>query len=334
MAHLPHTWVIVLAAGHGKRLSRLTADDQGVAVPKQFCSLYDGCSLLREALRRAAAVAPPARICAVVAAEHRQWWTRELQDLPSENIVVQPANRGTAIGILLPLLRLLRRDPDANVLLLPSDHHVQIESILAAAMRDALHQIAAHPSSILMLGIEPDEADPEMGYIVPETLRSGRLRHVARFVEKPHAALARELMRAGALWNAFIIAAHGRDLLRLFERQFPAVVSAMRYALQRDQFSLEHTDALGACYAQLHNIDFSHHLLPGAEGLLQVLPVPRCGWNDLGTPQRLAVTLQRERPSIHAERCRDFEGSLAGVLSLAAQHERLGARAAAVAGVQ
>ncbi len=333
MVHLPHTWVIVLAAGHGKRLSQLTADDRGIAVPKQFCSLNGGCSLLREALLRAEAVAPPARICVVVAAEHRQWWTRELRDLPGSNIIVQPANRGTAIGILLPLLHLLRRDPDANILLLPSDHHVRMESILAAAMRDALHKIASHPSSMLMLGIEPEEADPELGYIVPEKMQNSRPRSVARFVEKPHAALARELMRAGALWNVFIIAAHGRSLLRLFERQFPAVVSVMRRALQRDQYSLEHAAALGACYAQLHHIDFSHHLLPGVERYLRVLPVPRCGWSDLGTPQRLAVTLQREPRSVQPEQNRDFEGFLAGVLNLAAQHERKDARAAAAASI-
>lgn len=105
-------WAIVLAAGDGRRLQGLTTQG-GVAVPKQFCALEHGPSLLQEALDRAHSVVRRERICTVVASAHRRWWSGRLEGVPAANVVVQPRNRGTANGILLPLLTILERDPHA-----------------------------------------------------------------------------------------------------------------------------------------------------------------------------------------------------------------------------
>jgi mannose-1-phosphate guanylyltransferase len=117
-----NTWALILAAGQGTRLRSLTTTKEGFAVPKQFCSLCGGASLLEETLSRAETVATRSHIVTVVAAEHRRWWEPTLWTLPGENIVVQPQNKGTATGLLLPLLHILRRDPNATVAVLPSDH--------------------------------------------------------------------------------------------------------------------------------------------------------------------------------------------------------------------
>ena len=123
-------WAVVLAAGDGNRLRSLTTDSQGNSTPKQFCSLNGGPSLLQLALRRVARVAPSSRITTIVAAQHETWWRGELDFAPVSNVVVQPSNRGTAVGALLPLLRILARDPGANVVFLPSDHFVADEPTL------------------------------------------------------------------------------------------------------------------------------------------------------------------------------------------------------------
>lgn len=102
-----NTWALVLAAGEGSRLRSLTTTATGQAVPKQFCSLQGGPSLMQEALQRAASIAPIQRTCSIVAAQHRRWWEAPLYHLPEENVIVQPENRGTAHGILLPLLHIV-----------------------------------------------------------------------------------------------------------------------------------------------------------------------------------------------------------------------------------
>lgn len=85
-----NAWVVVLAAGDGRRVQTHTLDDNGVSVPKQFWRFDGRRSLLQATLQRAQSLVPAARIVPIVAAQHRRWWERELRGLPCENTVVQP----------------------------------------------------------------------------------------------------------------------------------------------------------------------------------------------------------------------------------------------------
>ncbi len=314
-----NTWAIVLAGGEGRRLHCLTTTALGVAVPKQFCSLQGGSSLLHEALKRAEAVASPEHICAVVSQQHRRWWGPGLAALSKANIVVQPRNCGTANGILLPLLYILTRDSEARVVLLPSDHHVRDEQVLADSLQSAAQELSTRRDHVLLLGIIPEEVDPELGYIVPGRL-DGALSVVDRFVEKPDRSLARTLVDDGALWNAFIVAARARTLLQLFVRRFPQVVIDMQQVVAQNEFTPGLSAAALDLYRDLPDLDFSRHILQGAESMLRVLRVPRCGWSDLGNPKRLAETLQTLARS--CECLDDPPGAQSGFLNLAAQHAR------------
>ena len=315
------TWVIVLAAGDGRRLQCLTTNASGMAVPKQFCSLCGGYSLLRDALLRAEAVALPEHICTIVAEQHRLWWGTALGSIAKSNIIVQPRNRGTAHGILLPLLHIMQRDREARIVLLPSDHHVDNERALATAMRRAIRQLNARSRQIFLLGISPERADPDLGYIVPGDKVERNVSAVIRFVEKPSATRAQRLIKGGALWNAFIVAARASALLELFQTRIPQIVDAMRAAVVHDQSNPNDSVATTDLYQHLSDIDFSKQVLEGAESMLRVVPVPHCGWSDLGTPTRLAETLQRLPPQ--RELPQDPLNPLAGFLNLSLQHSRL-----------
>jgi mannose-1-phosphate guanylyltransferase len=308
-------WSIVLAAGDGNRLRSLTTSN-GVAVPKQFCSLAGGHSLLQEALLRAERISPPGRIGTIVAAQHRRWWSAPLAALPAENITVQPENRGTAVGVLLPLLRLELRDPHARVVLLPSDHHVRDEDTLARTLRNATRHLARDGDDVLLLGIEPDEPDPELGYVVPASDGGGDVMGVDRFVEKPAPALAATLVAQGAVWNSFIVAAHLPALLHLYERRAPELLAALRVAVRRDAVAGSQA-AVAELYRGLQTLDFSRDVLEGQEAHLRVATVPSCGWSDLGTPHRVAAALRRigERRRTHA-----VARTAGAILDLAAQH--------------
>jgi len=283
MNHRFDTWALVLAAGEGSRLHSLTRNERGVAVPKQFCSLQGGPCLLQEALARAASVAPLQQICSVVAEQHRQWWGPLLSYLPEQNVISQPQNRGTAFGILLPLLRILERDPDATVVLLPADHYLRDEKIMAASLRRAAALAHSDVGSIYLLGVEPDEPDTQLGYIVPDSRGGDGAAGVLRFIEKPNAVRARILLDEGALWNVFIMAASVRTLLSLFDTRFAEIIAAMR--------GFE-AGGLDSIYRNLRTMDFSKDVLQGRESMLKVLTVPHCGWTDLGTPERVGRILE------------------------------------------
>lgn len=179
---------------------------------------------------------------------------------------MQPSNRGTANGILLPLLHILDRDPAARVVLLPTDHHVGDEFVLAHSMRQGIEQLTSRSNKIALMGLEPDDADPQLGYIVPG-VTDGRadFRTIERFVEKPSAAEARELVETGALWNTFIVIAGAQALLELFQRRVPEVVASMRPAVPGDLASPANGRLLATLYDRLPVIDFSRDILEGQE---------------------------------------------------------------------
>ena len=291
-------WAVILAGGQGRRLRHLTIGPDGNSVPKQFCSLGRGNSLLHDALQRARAIAPPERILVSVTEGHRAWW-RELTDcMPDGNIVVQPEQRGTGIGMLHPLLEILRRDPLAAIAVLPSDHYFRSESAIAAGLRDAMNIARGSPSDVVLLGFQPADADPDLGYVVPDESSDSRLFHVRQFVEKPGAALVQSLIDRGALWNSFIVVARGSALLALFERRFPTAVALLRDYVERAADGAPHPALLAQTFRDLPPIDFSDDVLPLQHEWLRVLRLPACGWSDLGTPARLASVVRRHRRSI------------------------------------
>lgn len=292
--HQGNSWAVVLAAGDGSRLRQLTIDRFGTPVPKQYCSLLGGPSLLEMALVRAASVIPKQRITTIVAAKHRRFWQRPLSGFDRRNIIVQPRNCGTAAGVLLPLLTILRRDPFARIVFLPSDHYVEIEGVIANSMRKALDRCSG--DDIYLLGIAPDRADPQLGYLVPDSDGDSHSASVIRFAEKPDYDTAVRLIERGSVWNSFIFVADGRALLRLIERRIPDVVRAMNAALGRDARQERATTEVEILYSYLQDMDFSSEILEGSEDLLRVVTVPYCGWSDLGTPERVARCIEERNP--------------------------------------
>jgi len=322
MSRASRTWAVVLAAGEGTRLASLTRDAAGNSVPKQFCSLTGGSALVNDALQRARHIAPPEQVCAIVAQQHSRYWRKALQSLSARNVIVQPHNRGTANGVLLCVLAILDRDPLAHIVFLPADHSVHDESALARALRDLVVHLDHNPDGLTLIGIEPDEADPELGYIVPGRTLSDGSRTVARFVEKPSMHIARELFNAKALWNSFIFAATGSALLGLLRLHMGASVDDMATALARDAQSAQ-SSALTELYERLPAVDFSRAIVQRAPQLLRVVAAPVCGWNDLGTPRRVADTLRRlgdHAAGLRTEPGRVRQMPMPGLINLAAQH--------------
>ncbi len=314
------TWALVLAGGEGSRLRALTTTPNGVVVPKQFCSLRRGPSLLTQSLIRAGTVAPTIQTCAVVASQHRWWWELPLGYLPRENVFVQPENRGTAHGVLLALLRLEARDPRANVVMLPADHYIRYEALFARSLRQVAELASRMDDAVYLLGADPDNPDAELGYIVPAERKRHRPTRVLSFVEKPDAVRIRGLIKAGALWNMFVIAGSVRALLDLYDASQGMSVALMRSLIGGRKFRAVDGAALAAVYERLPSVDFSRDLLAPQAAKLRVLGVPPCGWNDLGTPKRVVDTL-REVPAEYER----FEGAPlpSAALSLADQYGRM-----------
>ena len=283
-------WAVVLAGGDGERVSALTRDADGRAVPKQFWSAGGGPPMVRWALARARRIAPQAQVLVAVQARHRQFWQRALADVPRDNLLVQPGNRGTAAGVIRALVEVQSRGSTLDpVVLLPSDHYVENEPVLHGALATAVRAAWRGDASVVLLGMSPGGQDGGYGWIVPAT--SAAMAHVHRFVEKPPAPHVREMITEGALINSFIIAARAHVLLALVGRVFPDILAAFQRLAHRLHDALE-ADRLYAC---LPPMDLSRDVLQRATPYLSVVRVPPCGWSDLGTAERLQQFLDRRQ---------------------------------------
>jgi mannose-1-phosphate guanylyltransferase len=289
--HMAHTWAVVLAGGDGSRLRKMTTDASGLVVPKQYCSIESSSCLLQEAVARASSVVLPGHVCSVVAAQHRRWWSTALSGMNEANIMVQPHNRGTALGVLFALLTLEMRNPAATVTLMPADHYFRDEAAITRALRAASNLASANPQSVYLMGTEPDSSDPELGYILPADKVGDVPVQITGFKEKPSAEHARELIALGALWNLFMLAGSVQALLALFDEDYRELVDALRQALKLKP--ADQRDALEALYSRLSPVDFSSDVLEIQAGRLTVMRVLNCGWTDLGTPQRVEATVRK-----------------------------------------
>jgi len=276
-------WVVLLAAGEGTRVRKLTSGPDGIEVPKQFYAWGGSESMLQWTLKRSAGVAPEERTVAVVAGHHKRWWKDQLAELPDRNILVQPRNRGTGAGILYPVLEILRRDPDATVAVMPTDHHVAHEPRLQAAISEAFEAVDRDRGRVVLVGIEPRHWENGYGWIVPSGPSKG-IQKVDTFVEKPDQVRGKGLMQAGALMNSFIFVGTARAIHGLYADTAPEVARRLgiwQQAVSRTAARLE------SLYEAMPSCDFSREVLERSCASLAVVRAHDCEWTDLGTPDRV-----------------------------------------------
>ena len=290
-------WAIVLAAGDGKRLAPLTRALYGRELPKQFAVLHRGRSLLQTTMDRVAPLVPAERTVVVVGRAHEGLARLQIAEYRGVEIVAQPRNLDTGPGILLPLTHVLARDPGASVVVLPSDHYVADPQPLLSAVRTAVESSARVEDLLTLLGVVPDRAETDYGWIVPglrvDRGTDERLRGVSRFVEKPSPHEAQKLLRSGALWNTFISMSRASTYWNVARKHLPVQASLFeRYGLEINRPGGERL--LDALYAAMEPANFSRAVLERAENLA-VLPVAGTGWSDWGNPERILRSLKTNR---------------------------------------
>lgn len=276
-------WAIVLAGGEGSRLGDLARDEQGVPAPKQFCHFGAERSLLDSTLARAEGLVPRDRVVVSLLDHHRRWWVGALAGRPARCAVSQPCPRGTAAGVLAPLLAIERVDAGARVAILPSDHAVGDEAVLRESLGEAVRVAGRRPEDLVLLGVSPEGADPTLGWIVPSSDDDGLSRGVCAFEEKPGPVRAERLMAEGGMWNSMLIVARVSALVRLYERVLPETLPAVAELVR----SPGDPDRATSAYRAMPARDLSRDLIARAVERLRVVRVPPCGWTDLGTPARL-----------------------------------------------
>jgi mannose-1-phosphate guanylyltransferase len=287
-------WSIILAAGEGDRLRPSIQSWLGYHKPKQYCTFVGTRSMLQHTLDRADRISPPEQKITVVARDHFQsGWTRFLDKQPGKALA-QPANRGTASAIFLALAYIRKRQPDATVVIYPSDHFIYPEADFAAAIGTAVSAAQAAKHWLTLIGISPEGPEPEYGWIQPGIplgwINGHRLRIAESFVEKPTHENCRKAMAKGALWNTMILAA---DLKLLWEQGYQNLPDVMPQ-LEKFQYHFEGANlesALELLYQDLPFCDFSSAVLQHIPHRIAVLELSGVLWSDWGRAERIVKSL-------------------------------------------
>jgi len=214
-------WAVLLAGGSGTRFWPLSTPEN----PKQLLPLSGAASSAEESVERLTGLIPRERIL-VVAGECLAARLRDRLNLPAVNFLVEPRAASTGPALIWATWEARRRDPDAEVLSLHADWAVGDAAAFRRTADLALTAARRH-DRLVTVGVVPSRPETGYGYIVPGTELESGVRTVARFSEKPAAAVALDLMAAGALWNSGLFAWTAGRLLEETAAHTPEVAPAL-----------------------------------------------------------------------------------------------------------
>jgi mannose-1-phosphate guanylyltransferase len=211
-------------------------------------------------------------------------------------VLLQPKNVDTAAGILLPLTFILARDPQATVVIYPSDHFVHPEDAFIFAVDQAVRGSALLGGRTVLLAAKPEALEPEYGWIKPGRFLGwtgkAMVRAVETFVEKPDAATAREAMTTGSLWNTMVVVAKGKELWNLGRKCVPDIMPLFERLKTRIDTAEELT-VLDEIYDTMPRRNFSSDLLHRAPERLAVMEMKDVIWSDWGNEERIVSGLEK-----------------------------------------
>jgi mannose-1-phosphate guanylyltransferase/mannose-6-phosphate isomerase len=281
---------VILSGGSGQRLWPISRELH----PKQFINLMSGQSMLQETAARLKAE-PFTRPLVVCNDSHRFLVAEHLRDagIEPEAIVLEPRRRNTAPAAALAALVLMRSDPDAMMLLAPSDHVIgKLEAFLAAISKACE---AAARGKLVTFGITPDRPATGYGYIQKGDLIDGvdGCFTINRFAEKPDAATAGKYIAEGNYyWNSGIFMFSASTYIETLERLRPDMVSACRKAVDdgRDDLDFFRPDTAAFESCERESIDYAlmENTTTGA-----VIPVDM-GWHDVGSWESLWLISEKD----------------------------------------
>jgi mannose-1-phosphate guanylyltransferase len=298
-------WSIVLAGGDGVRTKEFIRRWLGYEKPKQYCTFVGSRSMFQHTLDRAARLTPWERVVVVAAQHHQHEVWPQLDGRPAGMVLLQPKNVDTAAGIFLPLTYILARDPQATVVIYPSDHFIFPEGAFLSAVDDAVRVSNSLGGQPVLLAARPEGLELEYGWIKPGRFlgRTGQavIHAMEAFLEKPDAATAHEARITGSLWNTMVLAAKGHELWSLGWKCVPEMMSRFE-RLKAAIDTAEELRVLDAIYETMPCRNFSSHLLQCATERLAVMEMKDVLWSDWGNPARIADTLDKiGKPMAFAE---------------------------------
>lgn len=276
-----HNHLVIMAGGVGSRFWPMSTEDK----PKQFIDILGvGKSLLQLTLERFQGICLPNHVWVVTNKKYADLVREQLPNVPISNILQEPMRRNTAPCIAYVSWRIKAIDPNANIVVSPSDHIVTNTIEFQRVINSTL-QFANETDAIITLGMKPTRPETGYGYIEADltssSLRNKEIFRVDKFREKPDLQTAEEyIQQNNYFWNAGIFIWNVKTIINAFRVYVPAVAKIFESML--DIYGTEREQAIiDARYGECENISVDYAIMEKAEEIF-VCPAD-FGWSDLGT---------------------------------------------------
>lgn len=270
-------YAVIMAGGIGSRFWPVSTGEY----PKQFHDMLGaGQTLLQKTYSRLNKLVQKENILILTNEVYNDLVKRQLPGISSQNIVSEPCMRNTAPCILYAAMKIAARNPDAVMIVAPSDHWIENETAFTDNALKCFE--ASQNTDILMtMGIVPTFPNTGYGYIQYDKTNSDTIKKVSKFREKPDYETAKDFLKQGNfLWNAGIFIWSVRSVLKAFEKHQPSLYQL--FDKGKKIYNTENEkDFISENYPKAENISVDYAILESSTNIY-VLPA-HFDWNDLGT---------------------------------------------------
>lgn len=275
---------LIMAGGIGSRFWPKSR----IAKPKQFLTFFDNKSLLQTTIDRIRPIIPIDRVIVSTNADYVDLVKKQIPDLPHENIIGEPVARNTGPCIAFAASLIHYRDPDATLIVLPSDHFIQKNDAYLNDLKDSI-AFCRNNNMLITIGIIPTRPETGYGYIQynddqPVSIEGATAFPVKTFAEKPDIQTALKFLHSGDfLWNSGMFIWNTSDILKEIETHLPVLyhqVAILAKDLQASNGEMR-KEALESVYHSCFPVSIDYGIMEKSNNVL-VVP-SHFSWSDLGS---------------------------------------------------
>ncbi|MBT8280106.1 MAG: mannose-1-phosphate guanylyltransferase [Muriicola sp.] len=270
-------YAVLMAGGVGSRFWPVST----TKYPKQFHDMLGtGDTLIQRTFKRLNTFIPTENILILTNERYNDLVLSQLPEIKPEQVVLEPAMRNTAPCILYAALKIQKMNPDAVMIVAPSDHWIENEEAFAADVQRCF-KTCTEEEALCTLGIKPSFPNTGFGYIEYDKERKVDLKSVKQFREKPDYETAKSFLEQGNfLWNAGIFMWSVQTIIKAFQKYQPEQYQLFERGIPHYNTETE-SDFISKNYADAENISIDYAILERSD-TIYVLPAS-FDWNDLGT---------------------------------------------------
>lgn len=280
-------YCVILAGGKGRRLWPTSRE----SFPKQFIDFFgSGRTQLQQTYDRFAKIMPEDHIFINTNISYLDLVREQLPQMPRERILAEPIHRNTAPSAAWATHRIMHLNPDASIIISPSDQAVQNEEAFIANVQEGLDFVSAN-NCLLTMGVKPTRPEPGYGYIQLGERAANDVYRVQSFTEKPDREFAKVFMDSGEFyWNTGLFLSNARYCFECFCKLLPAVLRNFD-EMKPDFTPEEENNFINENFPAYPNLSIDNGILEKSDNVY----VMKCdfGWADLGTWHSIYEAMQK-----------------------------------------